>query len=194
MIDDHAAARKTADDIRKAAMNKSTANNNNTSTQPFDGESRNKHTSSPARNSDSQPDKSDRLAKYIILSKPGESLQKMNERQEVCFRIIGTKFLEYLDSLQSNAVVKPLRLYCGGTAGSGKSLIIKKVRELFNDYEKEYILAVAAYTGAAACNIDGRTLHSVIHENPKRDSGGTNKENLENDVQHLQFLPDSHTD
>ena len=51
----------------------------------------------------------------------------------------------------------PLRMIISGTAGTGKSYLIKCLRLLLNDQ-----MCVAAPTGVAAFNIEGHTLHSLF--------------------------------
>ena len=52
---------------------------------------------------------------------------------------------------------QPLRMIVSGTAGTGKSYLIHCLRLLL-----QHQVMVAAPTGVAAFNIDGRTLHSLL--------------------------------
>ena len=52
---------------------------------------------------------------------------------------------------------QPLRIIVSGTAGTGKSYVIHCLRPLL-----QHQVMVAAPTGVAAFNIDGRTLHSLL--------------------------------
>ena len=52
----------------------------------------------------------------------------------------------------------PLRMIVSGTAGTGKSYLIHCLRLLLNNR-----VQVAAPTGVAAFNIEGHTLHSLLH-------------------------------
>ena len=52
----------------------------------------------------------------------------------------------------------PLRMIVSGTAATGKTYLIHCVRLLLGDRVR-----VAAPTGVAAFNIDGHTLHSLLH-------------------------------
>jgi len=58
--------------------------------------------------------------------------------------------------------VHQLRMYMGGSAGSGKTHVIRAIQDLFRVYGKLNWLRVAASTGAAAKHIGGRTLHSLL--------------------------------
>ncbi len=51
----------------------------------------------------------------------------------------------------------PLRMIISGTAGTGKSYLIKCLKKLLGD-----CLRVTAPTGVAAYNVDGYTLHSLL--------------------------------
>ena len=55
----------------------------------------------------------------------------------------------------------PMRLLVLGSAGSGKSKVIKSIRNMFELCKHREWLAIAAPTGAAASQIGGRTNHSL---------------------------------
>merc|ERR1711872_273066 len=75
-------------------------------------------------------------------------------------------------SRKTQAQVKPPLLIVQGGAGSGKSLLIRTIAQWFekilrqsgDDPDKPYIL-LTAFTGTAAANIDGMTLHSAFNFN-----------------------------
>ncbi len=52
-----------------------------------------------------------------------------------------------------------------GVEGSGKSCIIRTLSEFFK--RRRVVVWPCAFTGIAAVNIDGRTVHSLLHLNPK---------------------------
>ncbi len=58
--------------------------------------------------------------------------------------------------MQDN-IKTPLRMIVSGTAGTGKSYLIKCLQNLLGD-----LLMVTAPTGVAAYNVHGHTLHSVF--------------------------------
>jgi hypothetical protein len=64
---------------------------------------------------------------------------------------------EHVQQLKNAQNVQPLRMLVLGTAGSGKSFLIKKLRVLLRDS-----LSVCATTGAAGVLIGGSTLHSLV--------------------------------
>jgi PIF1-like helicase len=54
-----------------------------------------------------------------------------------------------------------LLLYLAGAGGTGKSTVIKAICDYFDRIGKRDTLMVLAFTGIAASNISGSTLHSV---------------------------------
>lgn len=62
-----------------------------------------------------------------------------------------------LNRCQSNDA-EPLRMIVCGTAGTGKSFVIKCLRGLLGSRRH-----VAALTGVAAFNVEGVTLHTLLH-------------------------------
>ena len=67
-------------------------------------------------------------------------------------------------------VIRPPLLIIQGGAGAGKSLLINAIGQWFenilrqpgDDPDKPYIL-ITAFTGTAAANVDGMTLHSAFN-------------------------------
>ena len=59
---------------------------------------------------------------------------------------------------------QPLNMIVHGTAGTGKSFLIDKLRKLLGQK-----LAISAPTGVAAYNISGQTIHSLFRIMPKAD-------------------------
>jgi hypothetical protein len=56
----------------------------------------------------------------------------------------------------------PLRMYIGGPGGTGKSRVIDALKEFFKQRGEERRLRLASYTGVAARNISGMTLHAAL--------------------------------
>ena len=61
---------------------------------------------------------------------------------------------------------KPLRMYIGGPGGTGKSRVIHALTEWFERRKEPRRLRLTSYTGAAAKNISGTTLHTALCLNP----------------------------
>ncbi|KAJ7136455.1 hypothetical protein C8R43DRAFT_859071, partial [Mycena crocata] len=57
---------------------------------------------------------------------------------------------------------KPLRMYLGGPGGTGKSRVINALRDYFVGCGEARRFRLASYTGVAARNISGMTLHSAL--------------------------------
>jgi hypothetical protein len=53
--------------------------------------------------------------------------------------------------------------FIGGDAGVGKSAVIKGLLLLATKWKRRELVETLAYTNIAACNVDGRTVHSARH-------------------------------
>jgi hypothetical protein len=95
---------------------------------------------------------------------------------------------EHVQQLRNAEKVQPLRMLVLGTAGSGKSFLIKKLRVLLRDS-----LSVCATTGAAGVLIGGSTLHSLvklpIRANQKKPLQGNALRKLQNDWKAFRGTP-----
>lgn len=58
---------------------------------------------------------------------------------------------------------EPLRMYLGGSGGTGKSRVIIAVRNFFDRRNEGRRLRLASYTGVAAHNIGGMTVHAALN-------------------------------
>ena len=63
---------------------------------------------------------------------------------------------------QEPVLVPQLSLYVGGSAGTGKSFLIRAIRQLFEIYGRLSWLRLSASTGTAAKGIGGRTVQSLL--------------------------------
>lgn len=74
----------------------------------------------------------------------------------------------------------PLRMYVGGCGGTGKSRVIEAVSAYFEMLGESTRYRLASYTGVAARNISGTTLHAVLslHCRSKRGLGNKTKGEL----------------
>ncbi|CAG8821888.1 19167_t:CDS:1, partial [Cetraspora pellucida] len=87
--------------------------------------------------------------------------QTLNEKQMAVFKHVESHFYSVLAGCQ----VEPLRVIIMGTAGTGKSYLIKAIRGLLmqmTGIESMSPVLVLAPTGVAAFNINGRTIHSAL--------------------------------
>ena len=78
----------------------------------------------------------------------------LNTEQARAFSIIA------LHSMESKP--KPLRMYLGGPGGTGKSRVIQALTDFFKRKDQSRRLRLAAFTGVAAKNIGGTTLHTAL--------------------------------
>ncbi|KAJ3843075.1 hypothetical protein F5878DRAFT_508978, partial [Lentinula raphanica] len=79
----------------------------------------------------------------------------LNTDQERAFRLIA------LHTVVKNAT--PLRMFIGGPGGTGKSYVIACVNKFFQSTNQTRRFRLCSYTGVAANNISGMTLHSALN-------------------------------
>ena len=82
----------------------------------------------------------------------------LNTEQARAFRIIA------IHSIDQG--LKPLRMYIGGPGGTGKSRVIQALTDFFKQRGESRRLRLASFTGAAAKNIGGTTLHTALCLSP----------------------------
>lgn len=90
----------------------------------------------------------------MCLSTRVIDLTTLNELQSLAFKIVKDHFTH----TNENLLRKPLFLLVKGIAGSGKSYVIDALRDLL-----QAKCRVLAYTGKAAYNVNGVTLHSLLN-------------------------------
>ncbi|KAJ3846649.1 hypothetical protein EV368DRAFT_22801, partial [Lentinula lateritia] len=78
----------------------------------------------------------------------------LNEEQERAFRLIA--------SHTQQEKPDPLRMFIGGPGGTGKSHVISVLKLFFEAQGESRRFRLASYTGVAAKNISGMTLHSAL--------------------------------
>ena len=115
------------------------------------------------------------LFKTVTLSSDSE-LEELTENLDDDQRLALGLVLNYARQLKISRSkpekVNPPMLVVQGGAGAGKSLLIKAMGQWFekelqqsgDDPNKPYVL-ITAFTGTAAANVDGMTLHSAFNFN-----------------------------
>ncbi|PBK87946.1 hypothetical protein ARMGADRAFT_937795, partial [Armillaria gallica] len=97
----------------------------------------------------------------------------LNIEQSRAFRIIAEHSLEKKG--------RPLRMFLGGQGGTGKSHVINTLRAYFHERNQKRRFRLASYTGVAARNISGMTLHAALLLNHRgrrvNDDGNQSKSN-----------------
>ncbi|KAJ3522430.1 hypothetical protein NMY22_g11894 [Coprinellus aureogranulatus] len=81
--------------------------------------------------------------------------RRLNTLQAKAYNMITDKIID-------NEPREPLRLYLGGAAGTGKSTVVESVQQFFEETERGEEIKICAFTGVAAKNINGVTLHSAL--------------------------------
>ncbi|KAJ3832801.1 hypothetical protein F5878DRAFT_547631, partial [Lentinula raphanica] len=79
----------------------------------------------------------------------------LNADQERAFRLIAQHTIQKQTT--------PLRMFIGGPGGTGKSYVIACVNEFFHVTKQTRRFRLCSYTGVAANNICGMTLHSALN-------------------------------
>lgn len=79
----------------------------------------------------------------------------LNVEQARAFRIIGEHSLKKRPD--------PLHMYIGGAGGTGKSRVINALKDFFNRRNESRRFRLSSYTGVAARNISGMTLHAALN-------------------------------
>jgi flavin-binding protein dodecin len=96
----------------------------------------------------------------------------LNTEQARAFKIIASHSME--------PKPKPLRMYIGGPGGTGKSRIIQALTDFFKRKNQSRRLRLTAFTGVAAKNIGGTTLHTALcmSLSKKKSDGNKTRTNL----------------
>ena len=91
----------------------------------------------------------------------------LNTEQTRAFRIVAEHSLEERP--------EALQMYLGGSGGTGKSRVIKALHDFFERWNQSRRFCLASYTGVAAKNISGMTLHTALCLNQKFSMGTQSK-------------------
>ena len=81
----------------------------------------------------------------------------LNTKQYLAFKTITDNTIKRLKG-QS---VDQMKMYLGGRGGTGKSRVIQAIIQLHETMNIRHTLRIAAFTGTAAANINGSTIHSL---------------------------------
>ncbi|PBK73123.1 hypothetical protein ARMSODRAFT_881235, partial [Armillaria solidipes] len=86
----------------------------------------------------------------------------LNAEQRRAFMIIAGHSLQHQP--------EQLRMFLGGPGGTGKSTVIRALTDFFSRRRQERRFRLASFTGVAAKNIAGSTLHSLLmlSQRPRR--------------------------
>ncbi|KAF5326514.1 hypothetical protein D9611_000713 [Ephemerocybe angulata] len=92
----------------------------------------------------------------------------LNSEQGRAFKIIAGQASE-------QNLVPPLRMFLGGAGGTGKSRVLDALKEFFTSRGERHRLRLASFTGVAASNISGSTLHSALSLVQRKSKAGADK-------------------
>ncbi|KAF5367252.1 hypothetical protein D9757_011692 [Collybiopsis confluens] len=89
---------------------------------------------------------------------------QLNQKQQEAFQIIASTFVEQhvISECSSAADHEPLRMFLTGPGGTGKTHVVKAVKEVMKHYGVENTIRFVAPTGTAANLIDGTTIHKGL--------------------------------
>lgn len=99
----------------------------------------------------------------------------LNEEQDRAFRIVANHSIEPKQCC-------PLSLFLSGPGGTGKSRVIDSITTFFSRLNETRRFRLASYTGVAAKNIKGMTLHTLLNlrqldnENGKENNSASKQE------------------
>lgn len=121
----------------------------------------------------------------------GAMIQGLNPEQ----RLVYDRFVCHLaDTINPNRQSpRPLLMQVEGQGGTGKSYLIQAVSQGL-DFLKADCVARAAPTGIAANNIDGMTIHSMLHLPVSRQLGsipalsGNELASIQNRMSNIQYI------
>lgn len=94
-------------------------------------------------------------AKKVIISEVCTEFT-LNEEQERAYRIVANHAIEPSQCC-------PLSVFLSGPGGTGKSRVIDAITTLFLRFNEVRRFRLASYTGVAAKNIKGMTLHTLLN-------------------------------
>ncbi|KAJ7599727.1 hypothetical protein C8J56DRAFT_768499, partial [Mycena floridula] len=80
---------------------------------------------------------------------------QLNESQKLAFDLI-------VGQSRKNGCDEPLRMLLSGAGGTGKSQVINACSDYFEKTRESRRLRLASFTGVAARNIQGMTLHAAL--------------------------------
>ncbi|KAE8211017.1 hypothetical protein CF319_g9369, partial [Tilletia indica] len=84
--------------------------------------------------------------------------RSLSPSQQLAFTIAGKRFLEDMNGSDCT----PLRMLMHGEAGTGKTVVVRLLRELMDAYGRGHQIMFVAPTGKAAAAIGGMTQHAAF--------------------------------
>jgi hypothetical protein len=126
----------------------------------------------------SQAQRADSSAINSFMLDPLQIAGKMNlsEQQTDVYLLILSQILRVrlFDLGQIKEKPKQMVLFLGGEGGTGKSVVVKALTKTLDDLHLRHTLRLAAFTGVAAANIGGCTVHTLLKINPHKPNAKQN--------------------
>ena len=101
----------------------------------------------------------DQIAPHDVLSTIEQDFN-LNVKQVQAFRIISQHFIKKF--VLKIATEKPLQMLMTGPGGTGKTHVVKALKEVMKKYGCEHNIRFLVPTGSAASLIDGSTIHKGL--------------------------------
>ena len=88
----------------------------------------------------------------------------------MAFLLIADKLMEEICAESDHEYPRSsqLRMYVGGSGGTGKSKIVQALQELFTVQNRSHWLRTCGPTGTAAVNVQGSTFFSLLGSDPRK--------------------------
>ncbi|KAF9067544.1 hypothetical protein BDP27DRAFT_1145730, partial [Rhodocollybia butyracea] len=85
---------------------------------------------------------------------------QLNAKQLQAFTIISSTMIQ--QNVLNISSKDPLRMFLTGPGGTGKTHVVKAVREVMKFFGLDHTIRFVAPTGTAAALIDGTTIHKGL--------------------------------
>ncbi|XP_074596278.1 ATP-dependent DNA helicase Pif1-like [Brevipalpus obovatus] len=139
----------------------------------------------------------DQVSEFMKTFKSSQARRlRETDQSSIIFSSDQLSVLSVLDtqirSIQRRSIRCPKRMVVQGKAGSGKSTVIKEIVRRVSLALGEDSIRVCAPTGAAAINIDGNTIHSLLRlpivSSKFKHLNGESAQKFQNELKSMKFI------
>jgi len=138
---------------------------------------------------ENKKEQDDKLHVPIKMDGTNFSLDEAKQEQRIILYHVFNTLKQWIDK---NPNYKPLHRIVSGGGGTGKSYLIHQITTVVRTmFGKNDAVETAAYTGSAAYNIRGKTIHSAYSincTNPDTEMSQTNRDKLMRRLRHTVAL------